>query len=492
MISRRSLLTSLAAGPLAIPRGVVSAADWTPLFDGRSIAGWRASENPASFRARDGVLTASGPRAHLFYDGPVQDANFRNFEFECEALARPGANSGVFFHTAFQEKSWPEQGFEVQICNTHTGEGGYRERKKTGSLYGVRNVYKAFADDDKWFSIRIAVRGKQVEVRVNGMMLVDYVEPTPPIQAPRTPGRVLGSGTFALQCHDSGSTVSFRNIRVRPLPDDARATGEPPVVDDVYRDILRMSAENVPVVDYHVHLKGGWGVEDALRESRRLGIQYGLAVNCGKGFPVETDAGARDFIASLQSKPVFVAMQAEGREWAGMFSPAIVAQFDYVFTDAMTWTDDRGKRMRLWIPGEVGTIEDRQAFMETLVDRTLGILHREPVDIWANPSFLPDSIAAAYDELWTRERMEKVVAALAKNDIAMEVNNRYRIPSAAFIKLARSAGVKFAFGTNNSDANIGRCEYGIAMAKECGLRWQDFFVPKSDGEKPIQRRGFRS
>jgi histidinol phosphatase-like PHP family hydrolase len=130
--------------------------------------------------------------------------------------------------------------------------------------------------------------------------------------------------------------------------------------------------------------------------------------------------------------------------------------------------------------------------METLVDRTLGILNREPVDIWANPSFLPDSIAAAYDELWTRERMEKVVAALAKNDIAMEVNSRYRIPSAAFIKLARSAGVKVAFGTNNSDANIGRCEYGIAMAKECGLRWQDFFVPKSDGEKPIQRRGFRS
>ena len=44
-----------------------------------------------------------------------------------EVLARPAANSGVYFHTAFQDTDWPRQGYEVQVNHTATGEGGYRE-----------------------------------------------------------------------------------------------------------------------------------------------------------------------------------------------------------------------------------------------------------------------------------------------------------------------------------------------------------------------------
>ena len=56
-------------------------------------------------------------------------------------------------------------------------------------------------------------------------------------------------------------------------------------------------------------------------------------------------------------------------------------------------------------------------------------------------------------------------------------------------KMAKSAGVEFSFGTNNLDGNLGRCEYGVQMIKKCGLKWQDMFVPKPDGDKPIQKRG---
>ena len=41
----------------------------------------------------------------------------------------------------------------------------------------------------------------------------------------------------------------------------------------------------------------------------------GLAVNCGKGFPVETDEGALAYLKTMEGQPAFVAMQAEGREW---------------------------------------------------------------------------------------------------------------------------------------------------------------------------------
>jgi len=147
---------------------------WVDLFDGRSLEGWRPSENKNSWKVVEGQLAADGPRSHLFYTGPVNGADFRNFELEVEVLARPACNSGVYFHTAYQERDFPRKGFEIQIDNTATGEGGYRERKKTGSLYGLRNVYKQFVPDDQWFKIHAAVRGKNVQIRLNGMLVVDY------------------------------------------------------------------------------------------------------------------------------------------------------------------------------------------------------------------------------------------------------------------------------------------------------------------------------
>ena len=124
------------------------------------------------------------------------------------------------------------------------------------------------------------------------------------------------------------------------------------------------------MVDYHVHLKGGWTLEQALDNSRHMGIEYGIAVNCGKGFGVTDDAGLRGFLATMKDQPCFIGMQAEGREWVKMFSPEAVAQFDYVFSDAMTFTSDDGRRMRLWIKEEVGEIGDTERFMDMVVDRS--------------------------------------------------------------------------------------------------------------------------
>ena len=485
-LSRRSLLGSL----LALPSLGGGQQDWVPLFDGKSLTGWTPSENPGSFKVADGRIAADGPRAHLFYSGSVGNADFRNFELKLDVLTRPGANSGVYFHARFQPKGWPAQGFEVQINNTYRGEGDYRERKKTGSLYGVRNVYKTMARDDEWFQLRIGVAGSRVQIWVNETLLVDYVEPDPPVRVDPDFARVLARGTFALQGHDPGSRVFFRNILVRPLPDNLPATPGRPVADGLYRDLMRLGNQNFPLVDYHVHLKTGLTLEDALRESRRLGIGYGIAINAGLRQPVTDDAGAEAFLKTLQGQPVFSALQAEGREWVKMFSAATVAKFDYVITDSMTFTDDQGRRMRLWIPKEVGEIPDPERFMDLYLNRTLGVLDQEPIDIYVNPTFLPDVIAGQYDRLWTPERRAKVIEAARRNDVALELNNRYRLPSPVFIKEAKQAGVKFTFGTNNGGPrDLGRLEYGVEMVKTCGLTWQDIWVPKPDGQKPVQKRG---
>lgn len=242
-------------------------------------------------------------------------------------------------------------------------------------------------------------------------------------------------------------------------------------------------------VDYHVHVKGDLTLDEALRRSRESGITYGVAINGGVGFPIENDAGLEAFLQEMRGKPVYTAFQGEGREWVRLFSRNTLARFDYVFTDSMTWSDDSGKRMRLWIPEEVGTIADAQKFMETLVDRATRIFATEPVDLYVNPTYIPDQLNADYDRLWTPARMKRIVDGLAAKGIGMEINNRRRIPSPAFIKLAKAAGIKFACGTNNAGAaDLGRNEYCREMIRECDLRAADFWVPPADGKKAVQRQ----
>jgi hypothetical protein len=186
---------------------------WIPLFDGKSLKGWKASENPATFKVEKGMIVVEGPRAHLFYEGSVNNHQFKNFEFKAQVMTTPGSNSGIFIHTQYQESGWPAKGYEVQVNNTHT------DWRKTGSLYAVQDVKEIPAKDNEWFTEHIIVKGKRVVVEVNGKKLVDYTEPDSVSNALGGSGRMISSGTFALQGHDPKSKVYFKDILVKPLPD---------------------------------------------------------------------------------------------------------------------------------------------------------------------------------------------------------------------------------------------------------------------------------
>ncbi len=247
-------------------------------------------------------------------------------------------------------------------------------------------------------------------------------------------------------------------------------------------------SSGILLVDYHVHLKGGLTVDEAVATARRNGLKYGIAPNCGKGFPITDDAALLAYIESMKGKGVYIGMQAEGREWVSMFSPEAIAKADYVFTDGMTWTDSKGRRMRLWMPDEV-FVEDKQQFMNELVETIEWILTHEPIDIYANPTFLPSVIAAEYDALWTPERMDRVIAAAVQNDVAIEINAKLRLPSETFIRRAKAATATFSCGTNNGGRNdLGNLEYSREMIAKCKLSQTDLFVPKTDGKKPIQKK----
>ena len=186
--------------------------EWISLFDGKSLKDWKVGDNAATFTVDSGMIIAHGPTAHLFYNGPVQDHNFKNFHFKAEVMTTPGSNSGIYFHTAFQQGGWPSKGYEVQVNNSHT------DWRRTGSLYAVQDVKEVLVKDNVWFTEEIIVQDKKVTIKVNGKVVVEYIEPADAQRPADMSGRVLSSGTFALQGHDPNSKVYFRNLQVKILP----------------------------------------------------------------------------------------------------------------------------------------------------------------------------------------------------------------------------------------------------------------------------------
>jgi hypothetical protein len=193
---------------------------FTSLFNGKDLTGWKAGGPPESFSVQDGAIVTTGPTSHLYYDGAFHDHSFRNFELRVDVMTRRGANGGVYVLTEYESTGgnvratgrFPSKGFEIQVNNSHT------DRIRTGSLYHVSDVLdESPAKDDEWFTEDIVVRGDTITVSVNGKQVVRWTQPADWDGGREGPGRrITGPGTIALQCHDPGSTVYYRNIRIKP------------------------------------------------------------------------------------------------------------------------------------------------------------------------------------------------------------------------------------------------------------------------------------
>lgn len=182
---------------------------WISLFDGTSLKDWKVGEHAGTFSVENGTIVAHGEVAHLFYTGDAKNHNFKNFEFKADVMTTPGSNSGIYFHTEYQEGGWPSKGYEVQVNNSHT------DWRRTGSLYSIEDVKDVLVKDNVWYTEQIIVQGKRVIIKVNDKTVVDYTEP----DNVQRSGRVISNGTFALQGHDPKSKVYFKNIMVKPLAD---------------------------------------------------------------------------------------------------------------------------------------------------------------------------------------------------------------------------------------------------------------------------------
>ena len=191
----------------------VNSNKWYSLWNGKNLDEWKFSEKPGTFSVVDGAIMVFGPRSHLFYTGPVANANFKNFEFQAKVMTTKGSNSGIYFHTEYQAVGFPEKGFEVQVNNTHT------DWKKTAGLYDIVDTRETYVKDDEWYTETIIVQGKRIITKINDKVIIDYTEPEGYVPPRNHVNRKIATGTFAFQGHDPKSKVFFKDIKVRILPD---------------------------------------------------------------------------------------------------------------------------------------------------------------------------------------------------------------------------------------------------------------------------------
>jgi Domain of Unknown Function (DUF1080) len=230
----------LATGSLAADMPQPEAG-FVDLFDGKTLEGWKVGENAAVFQVRDGMIVMECPAtnhrpAHLFYDGNVNGHSFNNFDLRVDVMTFPCANSGIYFHSKYQEADWPKCGIECQVDNSHS------DWRRTGSLWGIRNISwgpeappvdnkemvtvlpKPPVTDNAWYTQEVVYQDGLVTVKLNGKTMFEYRVPDADVEHTLQTGATwLPRGTFVLQGHPPMpgqiSKAYFKNIRVKALPD---------------------------------------------------------------------------------------------------------------------------------------------------------------------------------------------------------------------------------------------------------------------------------
>ena len=165
-------------------------------------------------------------------------AEYENFVFRGQALTQEGAEAAILFH------SDGESGYEITIRN-----GAQDGSIKTGSLRSVRNLYRSLAADGEWFDFEVAVRGKNVAVKINGVDVVCYPEPEKPYREAAHATKLIGKGKVAVK--GVQGDVRFRNMSVEALAADARNESElvMPAIDEQTDHIIRFQQKHFPAID---------------------------------------------------------------------------------------------------------------------------------------------------------------------------------------------------------------------------------------------------
>lgn len=185
------------------------------LFNGVDLAGWR--EVPGGKSVID-VVEAS---IHVV-NGPgflETEETFQDFILQWQYFTHaPRLNSGLFFRTQPGTEEAPSNGYEVQIHNGFLeGDRNRPEDAGTGGIFRRQDARRVVADDETWSTVTLIADGPRFATWVEGYPVVNWLDERASDANPRR-GLRLDAGHLSLQGHDPTTDLSFRNIRLAPLP----------------------------------------------------------------------------------------------------------------------------------------------------------------------------------------------------------------------------------------------------------------------------------
>lgn len=219
---------------------------WRLLWDGETSNGWKAAKGEGfpdqGWQIEDGVLSVLASDGAESRNGGdiITTEEFSNFDLMVDFRITPGANSGIkyFVDPELLKGEGSAIGLEFQILDDerHPDAKMGRDGNRTvGSLYDLipaRDLEtpgqpKTVRPIGEWNTARILVQGRHVEHWLNGVKVVEYERGSPEFRALVAESKYAQwpsfgewpSGPILLQDH--GNLVSFRNIKIRPLPADA-------------------------------------------------------------------------------------------------------------------------------------------------------------------------------------------------------------------------------------------------------------------------------
>ena len=168
---------------------------WVSMFDGKTLDGWKAGEHPENWKVVDGAIVGGGPRSHLFWT----KEQCENCEWIATVWINKGGTSGMYTRCQEIAADWPK-GYEAQVNTSH------KDPVKTGSLYNIVKVFDQLVPEETWFTQHITMDGDHIVIKVNGKTTVDTHDST------------YRKGYIALQAHDPGSVMKYKDLRFRSLP----------------------------------------------------------------------------------------------------------------------------------------------------------------------------------------------------------------------------------------------------------------------------------
>jgi hypothetical protein len=230
------------------------------------------------------------------------------------------------------------------------------------------------------------------------------------------------------------------------------------------KQVARLKAKGIPLIDYHIHIRGGMTPDKAFDWMKLTGIRSGVLENVGREWPLSDNDKIKAFIEDARRFPeLLVGIQVNDRDWFEVIDSDVFKKLDFVISDAMVMDGQK-----LWLENEYA-IDDENVWLERYFKHCMTIAN-EPITIFANPMYLPGKIMHRFDDFWTIERMSRLIDAAVKNKVAFEIQAGTTFPSKEFIELAIKKGAKITIGRNNSDDRPNELKRSLDWLEELNIK----------------------